>query len=184
MKNFDISNLDYYYQNRISFRCSDIINWCKSNFDNSDFNISYAAKELYNHYFSDENRMPKKDTFFYIIYNEYAKNLYRIIKDKVMCGFKTKDYIPLEEVIKRTDSIIDDIKSSDVCSCSDIAYINKINNVYKRRMSIMVRKKKSFNLKYYHACDSNTKHVLYNIHKDKLDELQLILFTLRQIEKR
>ena len=69
--NINMERLDHYYDQRFSFKCSDIFKWCRRNISNPNFDVSYAASELYNHYFTSERR-PNLQSYYYIRYNTNA----------------------------------------------------------------------------------------------------------------
>ena len=86
MKGFDITQLQYYYDNKISFKCIDILKWAKSNLDNNNFDIKYAAQDLMNHYFIKPFRRPNNDCYYFIsLFFQKCKRFFREIFSGVFC---------------------------------------------------------------------------------------------------
>ena len=112
MKGLDIGNLDELLSNGHSFRGKYILEWCQSNFDNSDFNISYAAKEIYDTYLSNHSERPiNLNNFYYVIYcNAFMRNrIYSISRDTVLSPKFDPDKAPVK--LKNMEKVINTVMS-------------------------------------------------------------------------
>jgi hypothetical protein len=181
MKDFDITKLDEYYEQKVSFKCIDILKWCIANLYNEDFDISFAAHDIYNHYFADNSRKkPNNTAFYYIIYNEYSRSLYRMIRDVVVSPFNKSKGISSTEIqnlIKTSDFYINKIFSSKKAIKEDRDLVMETNKVYKRRLYTVLGK--GFNIKYFYKYNNTQRNQIYSIHMDRLSDLKTIWETIK-----
>ena len=185
MKGFNITQLQYYYDNRISFKCIDILKWAKANLSNNDFNIKYAAQDLMSHYFIRSYRRPNNDCFYYICENEFSKNLYKIERDYIMSPItqgKGKDVSLIKKLQKDSDNIITKILSSNNCTEWERKYITYINNVYRKRIFTITEGDSDILYTKYYKYSKKQKNQIYSIVKDRLKDLQTLLYIFKRIE--
>lgn len=186
MKGFNLTKLQYYYDNRISFKCIDILKWAKSNLSNEvDFNVKYAAQDLMSHYFIKSYRRPNNDCYYYICENEYSKNLYKIERDYIMSPIekgKGKDPTYIEKIQKESDILINKILSSRKCSDWERKYITYINNVYRKRILTITEGDSDIIFGKYYKYSKKQKNQIYSIAKDRLKDLQTLYFVFKKIE--
>ena len=184
MKDFDINKLDEYYEKSISFKLSDVVKWCNANKDNSNFDINYAANDLIDRYFSDGNFRTDKRCYFYIRYAVYSKHLYRIERDYIMSPLHNKNGTSstiIKDMINRGNRLKNKIISDERSTNYEIETINKIEELYTRRI-YTITKESCVDLTGYFKYNIRQKNAIWAICNDRLKDLQLVYFILRKIK--
>lgn len=185
MKGFDITQLQYYYDNKISFKCIDIIKWARSNLNNKNFDIKYAAQDLMNHYFIKSYRHPNNDCYYFICENEYSKNLYKIERDYIMSPSKKgggRNITGIKNFLKESDNIITKMQSDKYCTDWERKYIDYINSVYRRRI-FLITEESDINYNKYYRYTAKQKNQIYSVVKDRLKDLQTLYFIFKKVKK-
>lgn len=190
MKNFDLNKLEYYYDNMISFKCADIIKWCETNLDNSDFNIQYAANDIYKNYFNINNdKKPSLRAFYYIIHNTFSNNLYKLLRDPVLsptgidtskgkCSLYTQDLINATNI---QFNKIDELNKKGLLIQSDKESIKNINDIFFRRIINVLGE--NFDIKKYYKYTQYQKSQIYFIHKNRLEDLKTLIYMIKCCNK-
>lgn len=189
MKNFDLNKLEYYYDNMISFKCADIIKWCETNLDNSDFNIQYAANDIYKNYFKNNDKKPSLRAFYYIIHNTFSNNLYKLLRDPVLsptgidtskgkCSLYTQDLINATNI---QFNKIDELNKKGLLIQSDKESIKNINDIFFRRIINVLGE--NFDIKKYYKYTQYQKSQIYFIHKNRLEDLKTLIYMIKCCNK-
>lgn len=185
MKSFDISRIEYYYENKISFRCIDIKVWCKENMKNEDFDIRYAANEIYNRYFSAKSHVPNFNYYYYIAPNSNSKYLYYLERDKILSPLEN-NIVPSKLELERYQSSIMDMEHKITFhpnrNKEDIEYIKSLDKLYRRRMRLIFHR--TFQLSRYEKMYNREKYIALLIMKDRFYDLytrSVMLDYIRQI---
>lgn len=185
MKNFDISKLDEYYDSMISFKCVDILKWVQANMENPDFDIQFAAQDIYGHYFSNKNkkRKPKNDYFYFIKNNAYGKTLYKLERDYVLSPTKLKKNITstlIEQLNKETINIRNKITCSEEAGVWEMTLIDGIEQMYKSRLTSVIGKP-YIEADKFHKYKDNQKGQIYSITTERLKDYQTLIFVFKKI---
>lgn len=186
MKGFDITKLQYYYDNRISFKCVDILEWAKTNLSNEDnFDVKYAAQDLMSHYFIRSYRRPNNDCFYYICENAYSKNLYKIERDYIMSPQekgKGQEVSYIFKMLKDSDNIITKILSGRHCTDWERNYIDYINKVYRKRIYTITDGDTDIISSKYYKYSNRQRNQIYSIVRDRQKDLQTLYFVFKRIK--
>lgn len=182
MKRFDIYKLDHYYRTSVSFKCSDILDWCTRNMDNEVFDIAYAAEEIYNHYFAS-GRTPNPRSYYYIKYNCNSRYLYYLERDLVLSPTNINKYISgdsIKYLLRRINEIEMSIRSHRrYDENEDGNFIKQISSIRSRRERLILKRRFKFD-KFYRLSKKD-KIIVKNILEDYKQDLSLRLSILKSL---
>ena len=183
MRSFNLSKLDFYYENKISFRCADIYNWCIHNVGNTNFDKQYAANELYRHYFANEKKSPNRNLYYYIVQNHDSKYLYHLERDIVLSPSKESRPLFYDQIVTRLNSIDNlekRIRNHENKAQEDIDFINSVTKIYNRRIRLILHRR--LREDKYDKVSTKDKQIIYNILMDRIEDLSTRLTVLDFIE--
>ena len=179
--NINMERLDHYYDQRFSFKCSDIFKWCRRNISNPNFDVSYAASELYNHYFTSERR-PNLQSYYYIRYNTNSKYLYRIERDIVLSplSLPSVDMVKLHVLLRKIDRLECKIRNHKNATQEDLDKLSTITSIFNRRCRSIIHSR--FHIEKFSKLSHKDKAIINCICEDRYKELQLICIVLDGID--
>lgn len=192
MKNFDITKLQYYFDHMISFRSADILKWCRTNLDNLDFDIQYAANDIYNHYFSNNDKKPSMRAFYYIQNNSnFSNTMYKLTRDPVMSPTgdqlsKGKYSNYLKTLIVDTNQLYKTLnlfQTNNLMIQTDIDTLSSIEDLFHRRLYTIIDVVE-VDLKEYYKYTQYQKSQIYSIHKNHIEDLKTLIFMIQCCEKK
>ena len=186
MKNeLDINNLDELLFMGHSFKGKYILEWCKSNLNNEDFNISYAANEIYNTYLNNSERPLNLNNFYYIVYcNAFLRNrLYSISRDTILSPKydSTKQPVHIKNIEKGINSII--IHKKLIISNGDKydkPLLDKGMKLLYYRLNLLGIKNIKDLTKSFNKFNAYKKYQVYSVIKDCASYLKMIYIALKE----
>ena len=177
--NFDITKLDFYYSNNKSMKGYEIYSWCIENRDNPDYDISFAANEIYNSYYINEYKSPKHSQFYFIVFNSYSNKIYSIVRDTVLSPTRYKDviinYETIQRIIDNGDCYIYSIKNNEKTNKDDLKELDSINQLLVDRIEMLFSDNTSkFSINRINKYNDYRKRQIYSCYIEWLSDLSVL----------
>ena len=176
---FDITKLDFYYNNNQSMKGYEIRSWCLSNIDNPDYDISFAAKEIYNSYYKKESKSPNDSQFYFVVFNSYSTKIYSIVRDTVMSPTRYRDvkinYETIQNIIDNGECYIYSIKNNNKTNQNDLNELVSINNLLDRRLEELFSDNAlQFSIHNMYRYSDYRKRQIYSCYIEWLSDLSVL----------
>lgn len=185
MEEFDVFKVEDYFLGFKSFKGKDIKKWVKNNIHNSNLDIQNAAKYLNKKYYKTKESKPHDDQYYY--FKRVGEMQFHLMRDKVMSPI-INEFEPKNLSLGEFKRLLSQIRSVEkrikkYKNRYDMATINNLNIKLDTRLVILMEGDQ-FSFKKYESLCRYKRMQVYNIFRDKLLDLQLLLFNIKAIYKK
>ena len=183
----DLSKLDEYLYNEISFSGKEILDWCNENRNSNNFDYKYASNEIYDGYL--KNKSLNLNNYYYILYSDclIRDDIYYIRRDVIMSpkyDGKLIKYKDIKKLIDKLNNYIKEIVSTATKINYDISVMYTRLDIMCKRLSKLdihntdvTKIKESFN-----SSGNYKRYQIYNIVKNTMLDLDTIITVIKNIK--